>query len=250
MSVRNLVPIIVVAAASLTACSDTPIQADGKVTITQTVNAPVVQQLTSGSLSASPGGTGVVSTTVFTFQYANAVSGGVPPYTYAWLFGDGEAASGATPAHVFKSTGDFTVTATATDSKGATAMSSTLVSVRSVTGRWTATGNGMDADRINLIQNQAEVSATINSTNFYGLGNGVGAVSNPRSLAVTVAFENPPNPTTPPGHEKFPAAVTYRGTLDDSLLTWSGTVSGYPGCPCSFTATRPSTTAVAAPATR
>ena len=37
-----------------------------------------------------------------------------------------------------------------------------------------------------------------------------------------------------------PYAVTFVGTLDDTLLTWSGTVTGYAGCPCGFTATRPS----------
>src|SRR5690349_2558328 len=118
MSVRNLLPIFILAAVSVTACSDTPTQADGKVTITQTVVIPPVQPLTPGPLSVSPGGTGVVSTTVYTFQYANAITGGIPPYTYAWTFGDGEGATGASPAHVFKNTGDFTVTATVTDSKG------------------------------------------------------------------------------------------------------------------------------------
>jgi len=241
--VRNLVPIIVVSAALVTACSDSPTQADGKVTITRTITTPSVPVLTSGALSASPGGPGLVSTTVYTFQYANAVSGGVPPYDYAWTFGDGEGASGASPAHVFKSTGDFTVTAKVTDSKGATATASIPVSVRSVTGRWTATGNRQDADRIVLIQSDAAVSATVNSTNGYGLGTGTGSVANPRTLAVTIAFADPPpGAGTPPPPPLPAAAVTYRGTLDDTLLTWTGTVSGYPGCPCSFTATRPSTT--------
>ena len=241
---RNLVPIIVVSAALVTACSDSPTQADGKVTITQTVTMPSVQQLTSGPLSVSPGGPGLVSTTVYAFQYANAVTGGVPPYDYAWTFGDGEGGSGASVAHVFKSTGDFTVASTVTDSKGSTVKASIPVSVRSVTGRWTATGNRLDADRIVLIQSDTAVSATVNSTNGYGLGTGAGSVTNPRSLVVTLAFTDPP-PVIPPAIPPSAAAITYRGTLDDTLLTWTGTVSGYPGCPCSFTATRPSTTAVA-----
>jgi PKD domain len=37
-----------------------------------------------------------------------------------------------------------------------------------------------------------------------------------------------------------PFAATFLGQLNDTLTTWTGTVSGFAGCPCSFIATRPS----------
>lgn len=48
--------------------------------------------------------------------------GGVPPYTYAWTFGDGGTSSDPTPCHNYLSAGNFTVTLTATDSLGQTGM--------------------------------------------------------------------------------------------------------------------------------
>ena len=242
MSVRNLFSISFLAAVvSMAGCSDKPSQAEGIVTIT----TPTAQTtaLTAGSIAASPSGVGIVSTTVFSFQYTAQPTGGVPPYTFSWKFGDGAEASGNTAVHVYPSTGDFVAVATVTDSKGAIATVSTPVSARSITGRWTASlsAAGLDADRIVLIQNGSAVTGTINSTNDFGLGTGDGVVTNPRSLTVTIKFDNPPSSGGVLLHD--PVAVTYRGDLDESLLTWTGTVSGYSKCPCSFTATRPSTTA-------
>jgi len=43
-------------------------------------------------------------------------TGGLPPYTYAWNFGDGGTSSNPTPCHNYLSPGNYTVTLTATDS--------------------------------------------------------------------------------------------------------------------------------------
>jgi large repetitive protein len=40
------------------------------------------------------------------------------PLTYAWSFGDGTTGTGATPAHVYATTGTYSVTLTVTDAKG------------------------------------------------------------------------------------------------------------------------------------
>ena len=249
MSVRYFLPIAALAAAVLVAaCGDSPKQADGIVTLTTpTPPVPPIPALTSGAVGASPRGIGVAAATVFTFGYATSPAGGVPPYTFAWKFGDGAEGAGDTLVHTYMATGDFTVVVTVTDSKGTKATASTSVQVRNITGRWTATisggGSGLDADRINLIQDGTAVSATVNSTNGFGLGEGVGAVANPRALNVGVSFTAPPppppTPVTPPIN---PFAASYRGTMDEALLTWTGTVTGYPGCPCPFVATRPSNT--------
>ncbi len=212
------------------------------MTITQaTPPVPPTPALTPGTPSASPTGVGVASATVITFQHATPPTGGVPPYTISWKFGDGTEGAGNSVAHVYALTGDFTVVATVTDSKATVATSSVPVQIRDITARWTAVinGAGLDNDRINLIQNATAVSSTINSTNNFGLGSGVGAVANPRSLNVGIAFDTLP---APPALPPNPFVVSYRGTLNETLLTWTGTVTGYPGCPCTFVATRPSNT--------
>lgn len=245
---RYFLPIAALAAAVLVSgCSDKPAQAEGIVTLTTpTPPVPAVPTLTSGAVGASPRGIGVAAATVFTFGYTTSPSGGVPPYTFAWKFGDGAEGAGDTLQHTYMATGDFTVAVTVTDSKGTKATASTPIQVRNVTGRWTAVisggGSGLDDDRINLIQNGTAVSSTINSTNGFGLGEGVGAVANPRALNVGVSFTAPPVPTPPPPTPITPFAANFRGTMDESLLRWTGTVTGYPGCPCSFVATRPSNT--------
>src|SRR5262245_40689103 len=164
MSVRYYLPIAALAAAVLmSACGDSPKQADGIVTLTTpTPPAPVIPNLTPGAIGTSPRGIGVAAATVFTFGYATSPSGGVPPYTFAWKFGDGAEGAGDTVQHAYMATGDFTVAVTVTDSKATKATASTTVQVRNITGRWTAviSGAGLDNDRINLIQDGTAVTST------------------------------------------------------------------------------------------
>jgi hypothetical protein len=77
------------------------------------------------------------------------------------------------------------------------------------------------------------VTATVNGT-ADGFASGTGSVSNPRSLSVSVTFA---------AAMPAPYALTYVGSLNDTLLTWTGTVIGFAGCPCPFTATRPTSSA-------
>ncbi len=50
-----------------------------------------------------------------TVSFSAAASGGTPPYTYAWTFGDGGTASGIGVNHAYASTGPFTITLTVHD---------------------------------------------------------------------------------------------------------------------------------------
>jgi hypothetical protein len=241
MSLRNqlliAVPslIAVPLALLLNGCSGSPTQADGTVTITQTTSTTtttVIPRLNAGTIGISPPGAGLASATLITFLFASQPSGGVPPYTFSWNFGDGMAGAGNSPSHQYATTGNFTAVATVTDSAGMSAQTSVPVSVRSVTGKWTASygGAALNPQSIDIVQNQAAVTASINTTGD-GLGSGTGSVSNPRSLSITVTFA---------GSLPTPYAATYIGTLDDALQTWTGTVTGYSACPCMFTAIRTS----------
>jgi hypothetical protein len=243
MSVRKLLPIVLLLAAVSIRCSGSPNEPDGMVLVTQTTTTTTSTSTTTtatttipgvggGAVSASPSGTGLASATVFTFR-SSPPSGGLPPFTIAWNFGDGEEGAGALATHVYANTGTFTAVATATDSRGMSAQSSTTVSVREVTGSWAVTfaaSTGLQPQPMDLIQVQKSVTATINDTaNSLGFASGTGSVSNPRSLAISATFRA----GTP-----LAFAATYVGTIDATLSVWTGTVTGYPGCPCPFTATR------------
>jgi PKD repeat protein len=60
-------------------------------------------------------------------QFQATATGGVPPYTLLWDFGDGNTSTAQSPSHVYMMSGSFTVTVTATDGSGDTASQSLQV---------------------------------------------------------------------------------------------------------------------------
>jgi PKD repeat protein len=56
-------------------------------------------------------------------------SGGIPPLTYSWTFGDGGTGGGASPSHPYGTAGSYTVNVTVVDSVGATANASVGVQI-------------------------------------------------------------------------------------------------------------------------
>src|SRR6476660_5561374 len=101
MAVRKLLPIALLLAAVSIRCGGSPSEPEGVVSVTVTTptttststTTTVIPTLLSGDVSESPTGIGLASATVFTFAVA-APSGGVPPYTFAWNFGDGAEGAG------------------------------------------------------------------------------------------------------------------------------------------------------------
>ncbi|MCI4345305.1 MAG: PKD domain-containing protein, partial [Thermoplasmata archaeon] len=55
-------------------------------------------------------------TAPLTVQFSGSATGGVAPYSFAWTFGDGTTGTGASPSHVYRTTGSFTARLTVTDS--------------------------------------------------------------------------------------------------------------------------------------
>jgi uncharacterized protein YjdB len=96
---------------------------------------------------------GIPGVTTFTFT---ASSQSASP-SYAWDFGDGVTASGRTAAHVFASEGIFrpTVRVIASDGGG---MASTVVSVRSMSGRWVRSASGGVAHHLVIVQQGAQLT--------------------------------------------------------------------------------------------
>jgi len=63
-------------------------------------------------------------------SFSSVPSGGFPPYSYSWSFGDGTPASAqANPSHTYASSGAFTATLTVSDTAGGTATDSVSVTV-------------------------------------------------------------------------------------------------------------------------
>ena len=69
-------------------------------------------------------------------------------------------------------------------------------------------GIALKPETIDIVQNKGEVTATINETSD-GFASGTGSVANPRTLSVSVTFA---------AAQPAPYALTYVGTLNDSLL--------------------------------
>jgi len=233
MSLRKLLPVALVLAVVSIRCAGSPAEPIGTVSITQTTTTTttsIIPGVNAGTVVSAPGGTGVAAATIYTFGPATPPSGGVPPYTVTWAFGDGQAGAGSIATHVFAAPGTYTATATVADSRGISAQASTTVSVRTVIGQWTVKfSNGLADERVDIVQAGAVVTANINDTaNGFGLGTGTGTVSNPRALALTITF----GAGTPAA-----LAANLVGSLDASITQWKG-IATFPGGATDFTADR------------
>jgi len=60
-------------------------------------------------------------------EFGATVSGGTPPYTYYWTFGDGQTGEGASPSHTYQYPGTYTAMVTATDDCGRWALMGAVV---------------------------------------------------------------------------------------------------------------------------
>jgi PKD repeat protein len=74
--------------------------------------------------------------------FTGNAAGGLPPYTYAWTFGDGGTDTLPNPSHSYLTVGDYTATVTVTDSLGHSGSGTVGVSV---TAPLTVTAHGLPA---------------------------------------------------------------------------------------------------------
>jgi PKD repeat protein len=63
----------------------------------------------------------VATTSGFQVTFTASVTGGTPPYSYQWEFGDGTRSEEASPSHTYATAGAYSVSATAIDAKGQSA---------------------------------------------------------------------------------------------------------------------------------
>jgi len=128
MSVRNLLPIALLFATGLVACTESPFRR-GTVTVTQTRAPPRHRDASAGPWSHRDGPAGNRLGVGHRVPVSADPVGGVPPYVVAWNFGDGGAGAGLVAAHPYDAPGSFTATATVTDSKAISAAATLPVSI-------------------------------------------------------------------------------------------------------------------------
>lgn len=71
----------------------------------------------------------ILAATGETIQFQGMVTGGVAPYQWSWVFGDGSSSSQQNPTHSYSTTGTFTVTATVTDDTTSTDQDTLIVQI-------------------------------------------------------------------------------------------------------------------------
>jgi PKD repeat protein len=81
-----------------------------------------------GALYVSALATPALGEDPLTVTLTARATGGKPPYTYSWTFGDGKTANGATVTHAYTE-GVWTATVKATDRRSSIAFSSVMVYV-------------------------------------------------------------------------------------------------------------------------
>jgi PKD repeat protein len=92
--------------------TDSASPADTATATVQITVSAVGGQLTATATASTPSGQ-----IPLTVDFTGSASGGTPPYSYLWNFGDGSATTTAqNPSHTFTTAGTYTVTLTATDS--------------------------------------------------------------------------------------------------------------------------------------
>ena len=104
-----------------------------------------------------------------TVTFTATTSGGTPPVTFAWTFGDGGTATGNPVTHAYGASGSFPVQVTATDSASHTATRSKSVPVSPSSRKFCPTGYGIT----NPGALQAHSSILIDSNTLFDTAHGV-----------------------------------------------------------------------------
>jgi len=86
----------------------------------------------TSTLSASASGTPLTGTNPLTVNFSGNASGGTPPFTYEWKFGDGFTATSQNASHIYSAVGRYTATLVVFDGTGTSATDDIGVTVDSI----------------------------------------------------------------------------------------------------------------------
>lgn len=187
-----------------------------------------------GPLYVSISGDPVTGAAPLTTELAAGASGGVPPYSFEWNFGDGSSnASGASVGHSFARSGEFAATVFVSDAAGDQAETGVFVAV----GNGSAGGPASLAVYVTVLEFQgtapftAQFSpAAIGGSGVYSLAWNFGDGSSPLTTAGLAAVSH----TYTTGGHFFPSL-----TISDSAGHTAGWSSELLGHPVSVTGSSP-----------
>src|SRR5947208_3107979 len=178
-----------------------------------------------------------------------ATSGGVPPYSYTWSFGDGSTGSGSSPTHIYSTKGTYSVRLTVKDSvfpspNTANATQSLTVSPPLFTLAITGPSSGVEGAKINFTATASGGSSPYSfSWNFGdGTANLAGGSTNPNAQSHTYTktgtFTVKVNPTDSTGKiATATSTVNISTTIPPLSVSLSGPGSGSLGSSLTISAT-------------
>jgi parallel beta-helix repeat protein len=99
-----------------------------------TANASVnISVSASPSLSANANASPTSGLAPLAVNFTGSATGGAPPYSYSWNFGDGSSSTTQNPSHMYSAIGNYTAILTITDSSFANANATVSIAAGSVT---------------------------------------------------------------------------------------------------------------------
>ena len=166
----------------------------------------------AGTIAVTPGFTGIVSATEYTFTVNGASDPDGNALTYNWNFGDGTNGTGQTVKHVFAAPSQFTVTAVVSDAQAQSPAPAVSVTVKSLTGIW-QNQQGAITRTWNIQQSGTALNGSYTSNSCGTPGTLTGTASNPRNVHITAAINCYPS-------------FDFDGVADDAVNNLTGTGGG------------------------
>lgn len=119
-----------------------------KTPVIESIRARIGPKSNVNILTAEAGGPYTASAGVLLF-FTGMASGGMPPYSYDWNFGDGITSSLTNPDHIYANSGSYDAKLTVTDSDGKTASDNAYVTIAPSAGKSRGSISGFKINDIN-----------------------------------------------------------------------------------------------------
>lgn len=164
-------------------------------------------------------------------------SGGAPPYTYSWDFGDGTTGTGSTVSHAYASEGSYTATCTVTDTKSSTSQSLVVVTISpSLVVNAEASHSAVSPDTIVYLNATISGGPGIFSSVTWNFGDGSSGSGNQATHSYSKPGDYHPSVSVTDGNG---VVATASVAVNVSNLTITAAVTrtaGQPGTEFAFTA--------------
>jgi len=180
----------------------------------------------AGTIGVSPGGTGMVNVTSFSFAAQGASDPNNDTLSFTWNFGDGATGTGATATHVYSAPGTYRITLSVSDGKkSSNAPDGSVTVAANLSGGWSgATDQGLGANVAwTLTQNGLALGGTMTLS-----GSVTGSISNTNGTVAQSTY--PTNVDFTSGTFTVSTVtgtntIRFVGTTDATGATMAGTLT-------------------------